>query len=65
MKDKMRSFPRLVSVPVLTLTLLCTTSVGPANLLRAQSPSPSGTYGFVLNASQLDSAGENGGRSSA
>jgi hypothetical protein len=31
-----------------------------APIAAAQSKSPSGTYGFVLNAAQIDSAGETG-----
>ena len=53
MKNHKRSFPRLVSVLVLTLTLICT--------VAAQSTSPSGSYGFVVNAFQIDSNGANGG----
>jgi hypothetical protein len=49
----------------LTLTLLCAFAYfAPANSLRAvaaQSPSPSGTFGFLANASQIDSNGSNGG----
>lgn len=44
MKDHARSFPRLVSALVLTLTLLC-------SLAAAQSNSSSGSFGFLLNAS--------------
>lgn len=65
MKVNARSFPRLVSVPVLTLTLLCSFAYfAPADRLRAvaaQSASPSGSFGFLVNASQTDSAGGNGG----
>jgi hypothetical protein len=53
-KDHNLSFPRLAPVLVLTLTLLSRSAA-------AQSKSPSGTYGFVVNAAQIDSAGETGG----
>jgi hypothetical protein len=53
MKDRARSFPRLVSVPVLTLTLICSFAYfAPGNMLRAvsaQSTLPSGSFGFLLN----------------
>src|SRR5579859_5987413 len=42
MKDYMRSFPRLVSALLLTLTLFC-------SLADAQSNSLSGSFGFLLN----------------
>ena len=49
--DLGRRFTRLAFLPVLTLTL-CS---------FAQSPSPSGTFGFVVGVSQIDSNGDNGG----
>jgi len=49
MQDHKRSFPRLVSVLILTLTLLCS----PAS---AQSTSLSGSYGFLANAWATDSS---------
>jgi len=50
MKDQSRSFPRLVSVPALTLTLIC----------AGAAQSPSGSYGFVAGVLQIDSNGDNG-----
>jgi hypothetical protein len=65
MKDYTRSFPRLVSVPVLTLTLIGSFAYfAPGNSLRvvaAQSTSSSGSFGFVAGVSQIDSNGGNGG----
>jgi len=65
MKNNTRWFPRLASVLFLTLTLLCAfVYFAPADILRAvaaQSPSPSGTFGFVAGVSQIDSNGSNGG----
>jgi hypothetical protein len=65
MKDHARMFSRLVSVLVLTLMLICSFAYfAPGNRLRAvaaQSTSPSGSYGFVVNAFQIDSNGANGG----
>ena len=64
MKDHTRSFPRLVSVLVLTLVLICSFAYfAPGNRLlavAAQSTSPSGSFGFVAGVSQLDSSGDNG-----
>ena len=54
MKDCKASFPRLLSGGVITFTLLLRAAIG-------QSTSPSGTYGFVAYAYQMDSAGQNGG----
>jgi hypothetical protein len=54
MKNHTRSFPRLASVLVLTITLQW-------SFAAAQSTSPSGSYGFVINAFQIDSNGANGG----
>lgn len=60
MKNHVRSFPRLASVPVLTLTLLCGFAyLAPENSLRpvaAQSTSPSGSFGFVVSASFTNSS---------
>lgn len=53
MRDQTRVFPRLVSVIVLALGLTC--------VVAAQTTSPSGPYGFVVNAFQIDSNGSNGG----
>jgi hypothetical protein len=65
MKDHARIFPRLASVLILTLTLICCFAyLTPGNALRAvaaQSTSPSGSFGFVVNAFQIDSNGSNGG----
>jgi hypothetical protein len=53
MKDHARSLPRLVSVLVLTLTLMCSFAYfAPGNSLRAvsaQSTPPSGSFGFLIN----------------
>jgi hypothetical protein len=48
-----RSFPYLLCVLALSLALACS--------VAAQATAPSGPYGFVVNASQIDSAGANGG----
>ena len=65
MKDHRRSFPWLVSELVLTLTLICSFAyLAPGNRLRAvaaQSTSPSGSFGFLLHASIIDSGDSNGG----
>jgi hypothetical protein len=65
MKDYTRSFPRLVSVLVLTLTLLCSFAYfAPGNSLRAvsaQSTSPNGSFGFLLNDSYFMRPNNNGG----
>jgi hypothetical protein len=53
MNYQTRVCPRLVSVLILTLTLVSS--------VAAQSTTPSGTYGFVINAFQMDSNGSNGG----
>jgi hypothetical protein len=54
MKDHKRSFSRLVSMLVLTLTLVCSFAYfAPGNGLRAvaaQSTPPSGSFGFLVNA---------------
>jgi hypothetical protein len=52
MKDDTRILPRLASVLVLTLTLLTAVS--------AQSMSPSGAFGFLINASYNDPSNETG-----
>ena len=52
MKDHARMFPRLVSVLVLTLTLICSYAyLTPENLrtVAAQSMPPSGSFGFLIN----------------
>jgi hypothetical protein len=49
MKDRTRMFPRLVSVLVLTLSTVA-----------AQSTSPSGSFGFLINASYSDPSQTNG-----
>jgi hypothetical protein len=53
MKDHARSLPRLVSVLVLTLTLMCSFAYfAPGNSVRAvsaQSTPPSGSFGFLIN----------------
>jgi len=54
MKDYRKSFRRAASVLVLTVTLAC-------RFAAAQSTAPSGSYGFVVNAFQIDSNGANGG----
>src|SRR2546430_5975901 len=54
MKDCKPSFPRLLSGGVITFTLLLRAAIG-------QSTAPSGTYGFVANAYQIDSSGQNAG----
>jgi hypothetical protein len=54
MKDYRKSFRRAASVLVLTVTLAC-------SFAAAQSTAPSGSYGFVVNAFQIDSNGANGG----
>lgn len=54
MEDQARHVTSLVFVPVLTLTLMCSSAY-------AQSAPPSGTFGFVAAANQMDSAGQNGG----
>jgi hypothetical protein len=55
MKICMRSLPRVVSVLVLTLTLICSFAyLAPGNGFRAvaaQSAPPSGSFGFLINAS--------------
>jgi hypothetical protein len=50
MKDYTRSFPRLVSALVLTLTLLC-------SFAAAQSNSLSGSFGFLLSSYPVDPSG--------
>jgi hypothetical protein len=61
MKNHKRSFPRPVSVLVLTLTLMGSFAyLAPGNSLRAVA-AQSGSYGFVVNAFQIDSNGANGG----
>jgi hypothetical protein len=51
MKDHLRSFLRLLSVLVLTLTL---------RSVSAQSMPPSGSFGFLINASYSDLSNNNG-----
>ena len=64
MKDPSRSFLRVLSVPVLTLALICGFAYfAPANSLRAvaaQSMSPSGSFGFLINASYTPSSNKQG-----
>jgi hypothetical protein len=50
MEDQMRSFPRLVFVLVLTLTLL-------SSFASAQSNSLSGSFGYLLNFYTVDASG--------
>jgi hypothetical protein len=54
MKDRTRWFPPPASLLFLAPTLLCA-------FADAQSASPSGTFGSLANASQIDSNGSNGG----
>jgi hypothetical protein len=51
MYDHVRSFPRLLSVLILTLTL---------RAVSAQSMSPSGSFGLLINASYSDLSNNNG-----
>jgi hypothetical protein len=53
MTHQTRIFPRLVSGVVLTLATVYS--------IAAQSTTPSGAYGFVINAFQIDSNGATGG----
>src|SRR5437660_10974729 len=64
MNDHARMFSRLVPVLVLTLTSICSFAyLTPGNRLRAvsaQSMAPSGSFGFLINASYRDPSQTNG-----
>lgn len=64
MNDQPRKRSRVISVLVLTLTLVSGYAYfAPGSRLRAvaaQNASPSGSFGFVANAYQMDSGGQNG-----
>jgi hypothetical protein len=64
MKDRLRSFRRLVSVLALALTLICSFAYfAPANSLRAvaaQNTPLSGSFGFLINESFFMRPNNNG-----